>query len=208
LDAPPLGGALGKDADMADESLDVTLTNNNNLNGSLGLKADTTSKSDTTSSETIEIKPLSQASTSSQTMDLKPVKVDSSNRQEVVYDPIRTDASSTVDVKPLAIDMCMRTGPAALPRTHICEPYHHRVGLTLLGVEVFGLAWSGESQTIVDDRLRGPFLSWGDVTPAPAQIGQPVERHHVHHHHGCADGHGLEVHRKPEGGGLRIRLGG
>jgi len=194
---------------MADESLDITLTNNNNLNGSLGLTTGNTNTNTNTNSETIDIKPLSQTSTSNQTMDLKPVKVDSSSnsnsRQEVVYDPIRTDAISTVDVKPLAIDMCMRTGPAALPRTHICEPYHHRVGLTLLGVEVFGLAWSGESQTIVDDRLRGPAVSWGAVLPAPppTHVGLPSQ-----HHGGCADERALEVHPKPERGGLRIRLGG
>lgn len=198
---------------MADESLDITLTNNNNLNGALGLTNTNTNTNNTTtnttSSETIEIKPISQTSneTSSQTMDLKPVKVDSNSVQQVVYDPIRTDASSTFDLKPLAIDVCMRSGPASLPPTHICEPYHHRIGLTFLGIEVFGLAWSGESQTIVDDRGRShPVVAWGGVTPAPppVHVGLPTAHHGPkhHEHHG-----GLEIHPKHEHSGLRIRLG-
>jgi hypothetical protein len=190
---------------MADESLDITLTNNNNLNGQLGLTTTNTNNntSNTTSSETIDIKPLSQ--TSNQTMDLKPVKVDSNNRQEVAYDPIRTDASSTFDVKPLMFDMCMRTGPAPLPPTHICEPYHHRIGFTLLGVEVMGLSWSGESQTIVDDRARRPFVAFGAVTPAPPHhVGLPAPHHGHRHHHEP----GLGIKRKRDGHGLRVRLTG
>jgi len=199
---------------MADESLDITLNNNNTLNGAFGL----TSTNNATSSETVEIKPLSQSleikplsqtatQTTNETMELKPVKVDSSNRQEVVYDPIRTDSSSTVDVKPLAMDVCVRSGPAPLPPTHICEPYRHHIGLTLLGVEVIGLAWSGESQTIVDDRPRRPVVSWGAVMPAPprVEVDLPTHRHrHRRHHHPP----GLEVRPAHDRGGLRIRLDG
>jgi hypothetical protein len=162
-----------------------------------------------TSNQTIEVKPLSQ--TSNQTMDLKPVKVDSNSRQELAYDPIRTDANSTLDLKPIALDVCMRSGPASLPPTHICGPYQHRLALTLLGIEVFGVAWSGETQTIVDDRPRRPVVAWGPVTPAPQpyRFGLPV--HQPSHGH-YADEDGLHIwpkraHHRDEGG-LRIRLKG
>jgi hypothetical protein len=201
---------------MADDSLEITLTNNDTIGGSLDLTTNQTNTISNTSSETIDIKPLSQTSTASQTMDLKPVKVDSSSnnssnsRQEVVYDPIRTDQSNVLDVKPLAIDMCMRSGPASLPPTHICEPYHHRIGLTMLGVELFGLVVAGESQTIVDDRPRRPVLAWGEVTPAPPafHVGLPTAHHHEHRHeHHHDHDRGLAIHPKRKHGGLRIRLG-
>jgi hypothetical protein len=201
-------------SDMAEElDIDIsnTTTNNNNFSGGLDLK--TTNTNNNTSSETLEIKPLSVTSnqTSNQSLDLKPVKVDSSNRQEVAYDPIRTDALSTLDLKPIALDVCMRTGPASLPATHICSPYQHRIGLTLLGFEVLGLAWSGETQTIVDDRPQRPVVAWGAVTPAPPtfHVGLPAHRPSPGHHR---DEGGLSIrpkHAHDRGeGGLRIRLTG
>ena len=196
---------------MADESAEVTLNNNNNNSFKLvqPFKAETV----TTSGETIEIKPLSQ--TSSETMELKPVRIDGrqemgldplkvDSRQEVVYDPIRTDASSTFDLKPIALDLCMRTGQASLPPTHVCEPYQHRIAFTMMGVEVFGIAVSGDSQTIVEDRTGRPMVAWGNVMPAPRpfEAGPPV--HHVEHP--PAPHHKGVRRRRGHGSGLHIRL--
>jgi hypothetical protein len=191
---------------MATE-LDIDLTNKttNTLGGGLAL----TNTNNNTNTETIEIKPLTQ--TSNQTLDLRPVKVDSNSRQELAYDPIRTDASSTVDLKPIALDVCMRSGPAPLPPTHVCNPYQHRLALTLLGVEVFGVAWSGETETIVDDRPRRPVIAWGHVTPAPPPVHTGLPVHH-HSHQRRPDGGGLHIrpkHGHPhDEGGLRVRLSG
>lgn len=192
---------------MADDSveLDLKLTNNttqtNKLELPQPLKTENVQTLDVKpQSQTLEVKPLTQ--TTNQSLELKPVKVDSNSRQEVAYtDPIRTDASSnsTLDLKPIALDVCMRTGPASLPPTHVCEPYHHRIGLTLLGVEVFGVAWSGETQTIVQDRGGRPMVAWGPVVSAPptVHVDLPQHGHHPHRHGG---GH----HQR--GAGLRIRL--
>jgi hypothetical protein len=145
-----------------------------------------------TSSETLEIKPLSQ--TSSETVELKPVRVD--NRQEVAYtDPIRTD--STLDLKPVALDMCVRTGQASLPPTHVCEPYRHKLAFTLMGVEMYGLELSGESQTIVDDRPSRQVIP-GEI------LGRPLE-HHSHHDAIWHDRDEPRRHHRDEGG-MRIRL--
>src|SRR5262245_65086414 len=129
---------------MADESAEITLNNNSKFQLVQPFKVENA----TTSSETLEVKPLSQSlevkplsQTSNQTVELRPVKVDS--RQEVaVTDPIRTDARSTLDLKPVALDLCVRTGQTSLPPTHVCQPYRHSIGFTLMGVEVVGLAWS------------------------------------------------------------------
>ena len=207
---------------MADESAEVTVNNNSTFGLTQPFKAETVSTgSETleikpisqTSNETLEIKPLSQ--TSSQTLDVKPLRTDS--RQELaVSEPIRTDSvsssNSTVDLKPVAFDVCMRTGPAPLPPTHVCEPYAHKIAFSLLGVEVFGVAWSGEAQTIVDDRPGRPVVTWGAVVPAPPPrtVGLPGPPDHGHDH---GSGHGHTHHRGHghEGdtgkGGLRIRLG-
>jgi hypothetical protein len=203
---------------MADESAEITLNNNNNSNSKFELvqpfKAETVANTTSTAtsnevvevkplSQTLEVKPLSQSlelkplnqtskQTSDQTLEIKPLNVDS--RQEIaVTDPIRTDASSTVDLKPVALDVCVRTGQASIPPTHICEPYNHRIGLSLLGVEVFGIAWCGESQTIVDDRRMHPSIAWGAVMPSP-----PL---HVSPPHAPPP-----ARKKDHRGGLHIRL--
>lgn len=135
-----------------------------------------------TSSQSLEIKPLSQAS--SETVEIKPVRVD--NRQEVAYtEPIRTDSNSTLDLKPVALDMCVRTGQASLPPTHVCEPYRHKIAFTLMGAEIYGLVLSGESQTIIDDR-PGRRIITGEVL-------DPVPPHHARPYH-------------QDEGGMRIRL--
>lgn len=196
---------------MADESAEVTLNNNNSFQLVQPFKAETVTTS--TSNETLEIKPLSQ--TSSETMELKPVRIDGrqemgldplkvDSRQEVVYDPIRTDANSTFDLKPIALDLCMRTGQASLPPTHVCEPYQHRLAFTMMGVEVFGIAVSGDSQTIVEDRGGRPMVAWGSVMPAPRAFDAGLPIRHVEHspphrHEGARR-------RGSHGSGLRIRL--
>lgn len=196
---------------MADESAEVTLNNRNSFELVQPFKSETVATTNTTSAQTVDVKPLTQTSnqtldvkplnqTSNQTLDLRPVNVDS--RQEIaVTDPIRTDASSTLDLKPVALDLCVRTGQASLLPTHVCEPYHHRIGLTMLGIELFGVAWSGDSQTIVEDPRARPMVAWGEVAPAPRMdVGLPQHvphKHPGHHDHG---GGGRER------GGLRIRL--
>jgi hypothetical protein len=198
---------------MADESAEVTVTNKNSFELVQPFKVDSAAATTNTSSETLEIKPLSQ--TSNETLELKPVRMDGrqelgldpvkvDSRQEVAYDPIRTDANSTLDLKPIAVDVCMRTGQASLPPAHVREPYRHRVALTLMGVEIFGLAFSGDSETIVEDRPGHPMVVWGDVIEAPPvfDAGLPVhrgERQPPHHR-----GHGRP--REGGGSGLRIRL--
>src|SRR3954452_16872621 len=190
---------------MADESAEITLNQNQASRFELvqPFKAETVATNTNTStstanetlevkplSQTLEVKPLSQSQTSNQTVDLRPVKVD--NRQEIAYtDPIRTDANSTLDLKPVAMDVCVRTSQPPTPPPPICEPYHHRIGLTMFGVELFGVAWSGDSQTIVEDRRSRPSVVCGRVVPAPLQ---QVTRRRGFHDRVGGPGHRLRGH--------------
>jgi hypothetical protein len=195
---------------MAEEA-EVTVNQNSSFRLEQPFEAKSTSTTNNTTTSTIDVKPITQTSnqtldvkpltqTSTETIDLRPVKVDS--RQELaVTDPIRTDSSSVLDLRPLVIDICQRTGQASLPPTHVCQPYQHRIGLTLLGMEVFGLVVSGENQTIVEDRHGRPFVSWGPAVPAP-----PV--HHVPLPDGSHGRSSVASHRHDGHGGLRIRLTG
>jgi hypothetical protein len=196
---------------MADESAEVTLNQNQNNRFELvqPFRAETvsTSTNTNTASETLEVKPLSQTlevKPLSQTLEVKPLAQSQTSNQTLDLRPVRTDASSTLDLKPVAMDVTVRTGQASIPPTHVCEPYHHRLGLTMFGIELFGLAWSGDSQTIVDNRRSHPATVFGDVLPAPTQhVPLPYGHHHEYHHHEHGGHHG-----GPRGGGLRIRLTG
>jgi hypothetical protein len=195
---------------MAEEA-EVTVNQNSSFRLEQPFEAKSTSTNTNTSTSTIDIKPVTQTSNqnidvkpltqnSTQTVDLRPVKLDS--RQELaVTDPIRTDSSSVLDLRPLVIDICQRTGQASLPPTHVCQPYQHRIGLTLLGMEVFGVVLSGENQTIVEDRAGRPFVTWGPAVAAP----------HVHHEPlpgGPPRDRSGPRHGEDRYGGLRIRLTG
>ena len=151
----------------------------------------------TTTSETLEVKPLT--TTTNETLEVKPLTT--TTNETVELKPVRSDSKSILDLKPVALDVCMRTGPASLPPTHICQPYRHRIGLTMLGVELLGLAWSGDQQTIVDDRPRRPMVTSGDVVPSAAwsKPELPERRRGTGGHH---------RRRAEYGGGLNIRLDG
>lgn len=103
-----------------------------------------------------------------------------------IPEPIRTDSRAELDLRPIAVDQCLRLSLAPLPATRICLPNRQHVGITLFGVEVFGLTLEGEAQVLVGEPHR------------QAHIIGPGEYHGEHHgeHHG--DHH--------EGGGLRVRL--
>jgi hypothetical protein len=102
-----------------------------------------------------------------------PVKTDSKLTLEVPHtiktdtavtfsipEPIRTETKADfsfrvgVDVQPVVVDQCLRLSLGPLPPTHICLPYRQHVGLTLFGVEIFGLSLDGEAQVVVGERQR------------------------------------------------------
>ena len=111
-----------------------------------------------------------------------------------VPDPIRTDAKadgkldvnlkSGIDLQPVVLDQCLRLSLGPLPSTYICLPNRQHVGLTIFGVEVFGLTVEGEAKIVVGEPQRQTHIMNGSVR------------------------HAQPPHATPRGNGVRIRLDG
>ena len=69
-------------------------------------------------------------------------------------DPIKTDSKAAIDLQPVVVDQCLRLSLGPLPPTLVCLPNRQRLGLTLFGVEVFGLTLEGEAKVVVQDLPR------------------------------------------------------
>ena len=93
---------------------------------------------------------------------------------------------TTIDVKPLVVDLCYTVNVGRLPETRIRNPYRHHIGLTLFGTEVVGVTFEGEQDTVIEDLHREPMV---------------VEGHEYfeHEHRGGR--------RSDDGDGLHIRVG-
>ena len=104
-----------------------------------------------------------------------PVKTDAT-LAFTVPEPIRTEAKAAIDLQPVVVDQCLRLSLGALPPTLVCLPNRQRIGLTVFGVEVFGLTLDGEARVVVGDLPRPAF-----VVSAPAPHAGP---HHGGPHHG------------------------
>jgi len=89
-----------------------------------------------------------------------------------IPEPIRTEAKAAIDLQPVVVDQCLRLSLGALPPTLVCLPNRQRLGLTLFGIEVFGLTLDGESRIVVSDLPKTPHIV---MAPAPAHAAP----HHV-----------------------------
>ena len=98
-----------------------------------------------------------------------------------IPEPVRTDSTADVragiDIQPVVLDQCLRLSLGPLPATRICLPNRQHVGLTLFGVEVFGISFEGEANILIGEPARQTHI-----------VQQPPSR------------------SKP-GEGLRVRLG-
>jgi hypothetical protein len=99
--------------------------------------------------------------------------------------------ASSVDLAPVAVDTCIRVELGSLPATELSTPWEQRLGLSILGVELFAWVLCGESTTTVRPAQREPFIA-GSVES---------------HGRGCSCGcHGHDD-RDGQEPGLEIRLG-
>ena len=80
---------------------------------------------------------------------------------------ILTDSKAAIDLQPVVLDQCLKITLGPLPVTQICFPNRQRIGLTLFGVEVFGLTLDGEAQILVGDPPRPPRLVAAPVNHPP-----------------------------------------
>src|SRR2546423_4239057 len=99
-----------------------------------------------------------------------------------------------------------------LPEVCVRQPYHHHIGLTLYGTEIFGVTYSGEQTTVVEELDRQPKVAWGGATtswpPSPAGGGPaPPGPHGPPRPPGAPGSRGRPQPPVRGAGGLRIRLG-
>jgi hypothetical protein len=125
-------------------------------------------------------------------IDLKPLEADLDLDLDNHFriDPLTTTSNVAVDLKPAVVDLCLTLNVGKLPNVCIKQPYHHHIGFTLWGTEVWGYTFSGEQETIIQEQHPHPRVALGgaqagwSAPPAPPAPAQPVR----------------------ETGGLRIRL--
>ncbi|MCU1658142.1 MAG: hypothetical protein JWO57_2798 [Pseudonocardiales bacterium] len=78
--------------------------------------------------------------------------------EPITLEPITTSSTvqstSSLDLKPVAVDSCVRLELGPPPATDVCMPYAQRWALSLLGVELMALTVSGESSTTIRPAKR------------------------------------------------------
>ena len=87
-----------------------------------------------------------------------------------IPEPIRTEAKAAIDLQPVVVDQCLRLALAPLPPTQVCFPNTQRIGLTVFGVEVFGLTLEGEARVQVGELPKAPH-----IVHAPAPHAGPQQ---------------------------------
>jgi hypothetical protein len=90
------------------------------------------------------------------------IKTASEVRSELaVTEPIVSEVSSSLDVEPLQVDLCLDVGLTKLPRAAIRQPYRSHFAVTVLGTELFGFDFSGQSNTLIDELPKSPHVELG-----------------------------------------------
>jgi len=129
-------------------------------------------------------------SDSTATLELKPVDV-KIEPLDLKIEPLKVSSDSEIDIKPLAVDSCSTIKLAPLPPIRMEQPYSQHLGITFMGVELWGINLSGKSEMF----LHSP--------PRDRQFGA-----HPHEPCDCRGEH--DPKRKPEptrqSGGLRVRV--
>lgn len=93
---------------------------------------------------------------------------------EPIRTELKTDSRAAIDLQPVVVDQCLRLSLGPLPPTMICLPNRQRLGLSLFGVEVFGLSLEGEARVVVSDLPKPPHIV--HVTSPPDEDHKPPDR--------------------------------
>ena len=137
---------------------------------------------------TVEIKGLDDIK-----LTLQPTPLKSESKQELVLpQPFKTESkldttsdvtsdsksAMAIDLKPVALDVCLNTS-SKLPQGQICQPFSFHVGLTLFGMEYFGVNFGGESRIVMQDLPKKPAVDWPAQQNAPTPPHTPMRDHSV-----------------------------
>jgi hypothetical protein len=107
----------------------------------------------------------------------------------------KLESKAELDVKPLVFDQCLNVRFGPLPPTCVRQPYQQHFGITLFGVEIWGVTLKGETQTVVDHLPSKPQVVWGGAATASHSAAVPATE---------SVRAEAPLHTR---GGLRIRLG-
>lgn len=80
----------------------------------------------------------------------------------VALEPVTTtstvDTSSSLDLKPVAVDSCVRLELAAPPATEVATPYEQQWSWSVLGLELFSITVRGSTSTHIRPEHHGPVV--------------------------------------------------
>jgi hypothetical protein len=150
-------------------------TNTNTTRADADLKLTLVQPFKAETSSALDIEPLE--------LTIKPLKADLD---------LDTNSNLTLDLKPAVIDLCLTTNIGKVPNLRVNLPYHHHVGFTWFGSEIWGYTFSGQQDMVVEELERQPKVVWGGAT----HTGSPSRR--AQQPVGSAS---------RQAGGLRVRLG-
>ena len=68
------------------------------------------------------------------------------------------DTTSSLDLKPVAVDTCVRLELGPPPATEVCTPYEQTWGWSVLGLELFALTVRGSATTHIRPEHHGPVV--------------------------------------------------
>ena len=93
------------------------------------------------------------------TITLEPVTTTSTvNTTSSIDSTSDLTSSSTVDLKPVAVDTCVRLELGPPPATEVSTPYEQTWGWSVLGLELFALTVRGSSTTHIRPEHHGPVV--------------------------------------------------
>jgi hypothetical protein len=137
----PIGPVTG--SVLADVTSQLSGMDNMKLTLAGGTQTTLAGENTVHSDATLTLAPFNTTST----IDLTPVTTTSS-----------VESTSSVDLKPVAVDSCVRLELAPLPPTEICVPCDTRWSWSLLGLELFALTVSGQTSAHVRPERRDPLV--------------------------------------------------
>lgn len=162
------GGKGGKGKGGSEVSVDADVDLDADTDSTMTL--DILGLDDIRMSTTSDIDLSSESTSRNEVAVTQPIETRLDSRSELaITEPVVTQMSAdlAVDVKPVVLDVCLMLGIKDLPRLRISRPYDKHLGVTVFGVEVFGLNRSGNAQFVIDDLPKKPFVAVGGVASTP-----------------------------------------
>ncbi|KRF29084.1 hypothetical protein [Phycicoccus sp. Soil802] len=145
---------FGGNTFSSDVTADVTssLTGLDNMKLTLAGGTTNTNNGENTvhSDATITLEPVTTTSTVNTTSSIESSSDVTSNANVAT--------TSSVDLKPVAVDTCVRLELGPPPATEVCTPYEQTWGWSVLGLELFALTVRGSATAHIRPEHHGPVV--------------------------------------------------